>query len=108
MRQYIVEFKYSNNGANWSGTTRTINSDSDIGVISQVKGMYRHVKEIRIVHISNTSGMRTYIVEFKYSQDGRNWSGSTRTIKADSDYGAMIQIENMFLYVSGIRIVHIG
>ncbi len=107
MKSFIIEMKYSQDGTHWTGTTRTVKSDNDIGAIMQAKSLYRYVKEIRIINVTGGSAMRSYIIQFQYSSDGTHWAGSTRTIKADSDEGAMTQIQNMFSYVREARIIRV-
>lgn len=51
--------------------------------------------------------MKTYSIHFQYSNDGKHWYGTTRTVKATSDSGAIAQIKSMYDYVKDIRIMSI-
>jgi hypothetical protein len=49
--------------------------------------------------------MYTYTINFKYSKDGRDWSNGSTTVKADSDIGAIAQVESKYPFVSNIKII---
>ena len=49
--------------------------------------------------------MYTYTINFKYSKDGRDWMNGSTTVKADSDMGAIVQVESKYPYVSNIKII---
>lgn len=51
--------------------------------------------------------MKTYSIHFKYSRDGKSWTGSCKSVKATSDSGAIAQIKSMYPYVKDIRITSI-
>ena len=50
--------------------------------------------------------MYTYTISFKYSRDGRSWSGAQTTVRADSDMGAIAQVESKYPYVTEIKILN--
>ena len=49
--------------------------------------------------------MYTYTISFKYSKDGRSWSHASTTVKAESDIGAIAQVESKYPFVSDIKII---
>lgn len=49
--------------------------------------------------------MKTYNISFKYSKNGSSWTSANRSIKADSDSGAIMQIQSLFPYTKDIKIV---
>ena len=40
--------------------------------------------------------MNTYIVHFKHSKNGRNWTATSKRVKAESDMSAMAQIKSLY------------
>ena len=50
--------------------------------------------------------MYTYTISFRYSRNGRSWSSGSTTVKADSDMGAIAQVESKYPYVSEIKILN--
>ncbi|CAK7053067.1 hypothetical protein [Fusobacterium varium] len=52
--------------------------------------------------------MKTYRVSFKYSTNqGKSWISTSTTIKAESDQGAIMQVESKYEYVKDIKITDI-
>ena len=51
--------------------------------------------------------MKTYSIQFSYSRDGKSWTGTSKTVKATSDGGAIAQIKSMYLHVKNIRIMSV-
>jgi len=49
--------------------------------------------------------MYTYTIDFKYSKDGRSWLHTSTTVKAESDIGAIAQVESKYPFVSDIKII---
>ena len=43
--------------------------------------------------------MYTYTISFRYSRNGRSWSSGSTTVKADSDMGAIAQVDSKYPYV---------
>lgn len=48
--------------------------------------------------------MGTYSISYKYSKDGISWTGTTTSVKAESDTSAIMQIKSKYLYVKDIKI----
>lgn len=48
--------------------------------------------------------MRTYSISFSYPQNGKSWTRTSATVKAESDVGAIMQIESKYPFVKDIRI----
>ena len=48
--------------------------------------------------------MKTYYISFKYSRNGSSWTITSRSVRAESDYGAIRQIESMYPYVKDIKV----
>lgn len=51
--------------------------------------------------------MKTYSISYKYSKDGKSWTSTTASVKAESDMSAMSQIESKYPYVKDIRITSV-
>lgn len=49
--------------------------------------------------------MKTYTVRVKYSKDGKSWSTTCITVKAESDLSAIAQVSTRYNYVSDIRVI---
>lgn len=49
--------------------------------------------------------MYSYGLSFKFSKDGKYWSGTTTTVKAESDLAAIEQVKSMYPYVKDIRVL---
>ena len=49
--------------------------------------------------------MYSYSLSFKYSNDGKNWSSTTITVKAESDISAIEQVRSKYPYVKDIRVL---
>lgn len=48
--------------------------------------------------------MKTYSIRFKYSKDGKSWTSTSVSVKAESDIGAIAQIESKHPYIKDITI----
>ena len=48
--------------------------------------------------------MKKYHIMFKYSKDGKAWTSSTTVVTAESDIGAISQVESKYTYVKDIKI----
>ena len=51
--------------------------------------------------------MKTYHIALQFSKDGRSWVGTTVTVKAESDVGAISQAESKYTYVRNVRITNV-
>ncbi len=51
--------------------------------------------------------MKTYHIAFQFSKDGRSWTMTTATVKAESDVGAISQVESKYPYVRNVRITNV-
>ncbi|WP_020004188.1 hypothetical protein [Brachyspira innocens] len=51
--------------------------------------------------------MKTYNISFKYSKDGKGWNGMTVSVKAESDYSAIKQVESRYPFVKDIKILSV-
>ena len=51
--------------------------------------------------------MKSYAISFDYSRTGTGWTHTSRTIRAESEIGAIMQIESMYPYVRNIRIMSV-
>lgn len=49
--------------------------------------------------------MKTYRISFKYSKDGRLWTSTSTTVRAESDMSAIAQVSSMYPYVKDVRIL---
>lgn len=48
--------------------------------------------------------MNTYSVSFSYSKNGKTWIRTSTTVKAESDVGAIMQIESKYPFVKDVKI----
>lgn len=49
--------------------------------------------------------MKTYTIHLKYStNNGKSWTGTTITVKAESDISAMMQAESKYPMVKEVKI----
>lgn len=48
--------------------------------------------------------MKTYSVSYKYSKDGKSWTSTSTSVKAESDMGAIAQVQSKYNYVKDIKI----
>lgn len=48
--------------------------------------------------------MKTYSISFKFSKDGKSWTGTMLRVKAESDLGAIEQIKSKYTFVKDIQI----
>ena len=48
--------------------------------------------------------MKTYTISFKYSKDGKSWTSTSKSIKAESDFSAITQIQSRYPYVKDIKV----
>jgi hypothetical protein len=51
--------------------------------------------------------MKSYAISFSYSRTGTSWTHTSRTIRAESETGAIMQLESMYPYVKNIRIMSV-
>lgn len=51
--------------------------------------------------------MKTYSVSYKYSRDGKSWTSTSTSVKAESDMGAITQIQTKYTYIKDVRIVSV-
>ena len=51
--------------------------------------------------------MKSYSISFKYSKDGKSWYRLSKIVKAESDRGAIAQIESSYPYVAEIIITSV-
>ena len=51
--------------------------------------------------------MKTYSISFKYSKDGKSWTSTSTSVKAESDVAAIMQIQSKYPYVENIRIMSV-
>ena len=52
--------------------------------------------------------MKTYSISFMYSNNqGKTWISASTIVKAESDQGAIMQVESKYEYVKNIRITSI-
>ncbi len=51
--------------------------------------------------------MKTYSISYKYSKDGKSWTSTTISVKAESDMSAMRQVESKYPYVKDMRITSV-
>ena len=49
--------------------------------------------------------MKTYNISYKYSRDGKSWSNTNDYVNAESDTGAIMQIQSKYPYVKDVRII---
>ena len=49
--------------------------------------------------------MKTYRITLKYSKDGRFWTSTSKTVRAESDMSAIAQVSSMYPYVKDVRVV---
>lgn len=49
--------------------------------------------------------MKTYSIAYKYSNDGNTWFSTTDSVIAESDMGAIMQIQSKYPYVKNVRII---
>ena len=49
--------------------------------------------------------MYSYTLTFKHSKDGKSWSSSSTTVKAESDLSAIEQVKSMYPYVKDIKVL---
>ena len=50
--------------------------------------------------------MKKYTISYKYSSNGQTWTSTTDVVNAESDMGAILQIQSKYQYVKDIRIVN--
>ena len=48
--------------------------------------------------------MKTYFIGYKYSRDGKSWTSTSTSVKAETDMGAIAQIKSKYNYVKDIEI----
>ena len=48
--------------------------------------------------------MKTYSIGYKYSKDGKSWTSTSTSVKAESDMGAIAQVQTKYAYVKDIRV----
>ena len=51
--------------------------------------------------------MNIYKITLKYSKNRKIWTGTTKTIKAETDMSAIKQVESMYEYVKDIKILSV-
>lgn len=51
--------------------------------------------------------MKNYTISYKQSNDGSRWISCTVTVQAETDYGAIAQVQSRAPYVREIRIISI-
>lgn len=51
--------------------------------------------------------MKRYSISYRYSRDGKVWSRVTVTVTAETDYGAIAQIQSKAPYVEDIKILSV-
>ncbi len=102
---FNISYQFSRNGKSWSGSSGSVKATSDTGAIAQIASRYPYVRNIKI--ISTSSPSRTYNVSYQFSQNGKSWSGSSGSVKATSDEGAIAQIASRYPYVRNIRITSV-
>lgn len=49
--------------------------------------------------------MKTYHITYKYSKDGNSWSSASADVNAESDTGAIMQVQSKYPYVKDVRII---
>lgn len=48
--------------------------------------------------------MKTYLIAYKHSRDGKSWSVCSSSVKAESESDAIRQLERKYNYVKDIRV----
>ena len=48
--------------------------------------------------------MKTYSISYRFSRNGKSWSSTTVSVKAETDIGAISQIQSKYPYVEDIKI----
>lgn len=48
--------------------------------------------------------MKTYSISYRYSKDGKSWTSTTTSVKAETDMGAIAQIQSRYNHVKDIKI----
>lgn len=51
--------------------------------------------------------MKTYNISFRYSKDGKTWYRLSKSFKATSDAGAIMQVQSSYPYVDEIKILSV-
>lgn len=51
--------------------------------------------------------MKTYSISYRYSRDGKSWCSTSTSVKAESDMGAIAQVQSKYSYVKDIRIMSV-
>ena len=53
------------------------------------------------------AALKTYHIALQYSKNGKSWANTSVTVKAESDVGAISQIESKYPYVRNVRILNV-
>lgn len=48
--------------------------------------------------------MKTYLIAYKHSRDGKSWSICSSSVKAESESDAVRQLERKYKYVKDVRV----
>ena len=51
--------------------------------------------------------MKIYSISYKYSKDGKSWTSTSASVKAESDMSAIIQIQSKYPCVKDIRVTSV-
>ncbi len=51
--------------------------------------------------------MKTYLIAYEYSRNGSSWTTTSSHFKAESEAGAIAQLESKYPYVRKIRIMSV-
>ncbi len=51
--------------------------------------------------------MKTYSIAFRYSKDGKGWTTTSTSVKAETEMGAIAQVQSKYPYVDNIRIMSV-
>lgn len=48
--------------------------------------------------------MKTYFMSFRYSKNGKSWTSTSTSVKAESDMGAIEQVKSRYDHIKDIKI----
>lgn len=51
--------------------------------------------------------MKTYSISYKYSRNGKSWTSTSSSVKAESDMSAIVQIQSKYPYVKDIKVTSV-
>lgn len=51
--------------------------------------------------------MKTYSIGYRYSKNGSSWTSTSSSVKAETELGAIAQIQSKYPHVQNIRIMNV-